>query len=309
MDASRTVERRGYAKVNLALGVGAPIPAPSAFAGYHPICSWMASVDLFDDVLVSRVGGETSEYRIEWADGAPRPSPIDWPLEKDLAVRAHRLLEAEVGRALPVSLVVWKRIPVGGGLGGGSADAAAAMMAIRELFELDVSIARCIELSAKLGSDVAFFLDEHVPARGAIVSNLGDTIERVAPVQQPLTLFFPPFGCPTGPVYKAFDASNGGDGLETRAAAVRRLIDVAARTGRVTTDELFNDLASPACHVEPRLRMIIDRLAGELNANIHVTGSGSTLFALASTQAQAELMASRAAEAAPGVVGVATRLV
>jgi 4-diphosphocytidyl-2-C-methyl-D-erythritol kinase len=310
MDASRTTVRRGYAKVNLALAVGPPIAAPSAFAGYHPIASWMASVDLFDDVEVARLGdGAPSRHVIEWAGDAPRVSAIDWALEKDLAVRGHRLLEMEVGRELPLSMVVRKRIPVGGGLGGGSADAAAAMMAIREVFDLQIAPERMAELSAKLGSDVAFFLDEQAPARGAIVSNLGDKVERVGGVEQPIVLFFPPFGCPTGAVYRAFDGGGAGAGFEERAARVRRIVEGATRSGRVGTDELFNDLAAPACRVEPQLREIVDRLCGELNAHIHVTGSGSTLFALMGTVKEAQRTAARAEQAVPGVVAVATRVV
>ncbi len=310
MDDSRTVIRRAHAKVNLALAVGPAIAPPSAFAGYHPIASWMASVDLFDDIEVARLDdGAASTHAIQWASDAPRPSPIDWPIEKDLAVRAHRLLEGEVGRELLLSMTVRKRIPVGGGLGGGSADAAGALMTIRDAFELPLSTARLAELSVKLGSDVAFFLDDHTPARGAVVSSLGEKIERVAAPDLPLVLFFPAFGCPTGAVYKSFDGSRAGEGFDVRAAAVQRLARDASRTGRLLTDDLFNDLAAPACRVQPNLREIIDRLAGALNVRVHVTGSGSTLFALAAAPEQASRLAARAGEVVPGVVGVATRVV
>lgn len=310
MSGNETVTRRGYAKLNLALAVGPALPPGGAFAGYHPIASWMASVDLFDEVTVERLGaGSESRYAVEWADEAPRASAIDWAIEKDLAVRAHRLLEAEAGRALPVSMTVRKRIPVGGGMGGGSADAAAAMMAVREVFELPISEARLAELAAKLGSDVAFFLDEEMPARGAIVSGLGERIERVARVGSPVVLIFPPFGCPTGAVYKAFDGAGTGEGFEARAARVRAIVEEAGRSGRVATDELFNDLTAPACRAEPRLREIIDRLCGELNANVHVTGSGSTLFVLAGTKEDARRWAARASAVVPGVAAVASRVV
>jgi 4-diphosphocytidyl-2-C-methyl-D-erythritol kinase len=310
MNGKATVARRGYAKLNLALAVGPALPQGGAFAGYHPIASWMASVDLFDDVVVERLSAASpSRYAVEWADDAPRPSPIDWALEKDLAVRAHRLLEAEAGRALPVSMTVRKRIPVGGGMGGGSADAAAALTAIRELLDLPIPATRLGELAAKLGSDVAFFLDEETPARGAIVSSLGERIERVARVESPAVLFFPPFGCPTGAVYKAFDAGGAGEGFDSRAARVRRNVEEAERTGRIATDELFNDLTGPACRVEPRLREIIDRLSGELNAHVHVTGSGSTLFALAESEADVRGWVFGAEDAVPGVRAVASRVV
>lgn len=306
---SRT--RPAFAKVNLALAVGPAIAAPSPFAGYHPIASWMASVDLHDDVSLTRLApGTPSEYSVAWAEDAPRPSPIDWAIEKDLAVRAHRLLERESGRELPVSMRVVKRVPVGGGLGGGSADAATALLLVRDLFELGIPTARLAALAGSLGSDIAFFVhDAEGPVGPAVVSNLGERIERVARVAQPLVLVFPPFGCPTGAVYKAFDGAGAGEGFDERAATVRRLVNEAPARGGVATDDLFNDLAAPACRVEPRLREVCDRLAGELNARVHVTGSGSTLFMLAETDGRARELATRAAAAVAGVAAVATRLV
>jgi 4-diphosphocytidyl-2-C-methyl-D-erythritol kinase len=307
MQQPATLVRHAHAKVNLALGVGAPLPPGSAFAGYHPIASWMASITLADDVEMERIEGE-SRFEIAWADDAPRPSPIDWPLEKDLGVRAHRLLEQEAGRPLPVRVRVRKRVPVGGGLGGGSADAAAVLLGVRDLFALRVTNERLAAISTKLGSDVAFFLDDRTPARPAIVSNLGDRIERVTPVAQRVVLFFPAFGCPTGPVYKAFDSGDSGAGFESRAARIRSMVVQAARDGVIRTDDLFNDLAGPACRVEPRLREVIDRLAGTLNARIHVTGSGSTLFALAGSAEQTRRMVEVTAEIR-GVSAIATELV
>lgn len=315
MHAPEAVTRRAYAKVNLVLAVDSPIPAPAPFAGYHPIVSWMSSVDLFDEVSVERLpDGMPSRHVIEWAtDGPPppRPSPIDWPVEKDLAVRAHRLLERQVGRELPVALRVMKRIPVGGGLGGGSADAAAALQALREIFKLPISTPGLAAISTALGSDVGFFIDDHAPAPPAIVSNLGERVERVAAVKEAIVLIFPPFGCPTGAVYRAFDAANQSEAAASfadRAAAVHRLVESAAASGRIRTDELFNDLTAPACKVEPRLREAVDRLAAELNAKVHVTGSGSTLIVLAEGDEQAATLAARVPMVMPGIAAQASRL-
>ena len=128
-------------------------------------------------------------------------------------------------------------------------------------------------------------------------------------------LIFPPFGCPTGAVYKAFDAAEGGGESEDassfteRAAAVQRLVDAAVENDRIATDELFNDLAAPACTVEPRLREGIDRLGAELNAKVHVTGSGSTLFVLGEDSDHAARLAARVPMVRPGFGAIATRLV
>lgn len=164
-----SVTRKAFAKLNLCLSIGFPQQAGTTIeldgkskdvSGYHRIASWMACVDLCDDVTVTRKReGEKSVVRVEWAEDAPRPSPIDWAIEKDLAFRAHAALEARVGRTLPVEIVVSKRIPVGGGLGGGSSDAAAVLSALDELFGLGLSTRALREVGMGLGSDVGFFVD------------------------------------------------------------------------------------------------------------------------------------------------------
>ena len=116
-----------FAKVNLALGVAAPLPAGHPHAGFHEIASWMAPLRLHDEVLIERCSPGERAFSVEWASDAPRPTPIDWPHERDLACRAWRLLEAETRLPMDCRITVRKRIPVGGGLGGGSSDAAACL--------------------------------------------------------------------------------------------------------------------------------------------------------------------------------------
>ena len=296
-----TITLPAHAKINLALSVGAPVPPK----GYHPIASWFAPIGLHDTVRLTRLReGEVSRYTIRWAelgDGlpAPKPTPIDWPVEKDLAVRAHRMLEARVGRSLPVHLELIKRTPVGGGLGGGSSDAAAALIGLTRLFGLPLSHADLARESVALGADVAFFLDDTIPLtmgtpalgntddpgpptspRPALVTGFGERIERInAPAITGVLLLIPPFGCPTGPVYAAYDA---GQTHKVDEARVCGLIASGAPGSGQPLDpaRLFNDLAEPACVVEPRLRGVLDTLRGLSPHRVHVTGSGSTLFVI-----------------------------
>lgn len=261
------IHRRAHAKVNLALSVGPPI-AEGPHAGMHPIASWFAPIDLADDVLIRR-SNTRSAYRIAWHDG----TPIGWPIEEDLAVRAHRALEHHIERELPVDLQVTKHIPAGGGLGGGSADAGCTLTSLNDLFELGLSVDALASLGASLGSDIPFFVDHQTPPRHALVTGLGTTIERVASVSASLTLVFPPFGCPTGAVYRAFDDTP----TTLDEQRVRGLIG-RETLGAHESALLFNDLAEPACRIEPRLGTLRSDLVEQLGEHVHVSGSGSTLF-------------------------------
>jgi 4-diphosphocytidyl-2-C-methyl-D-erythritol kinase len=268
---------RAPAKLNLALSVGPPEPPK----GYHPIASLFVAIDLCDEIEISRQHpGTPSTYAIEWAEDAPRPSPIDWPIEKDLGVRAHRLLESHLARELPIRMRVRKRVPVGAGLGGGSSDAGAVLVGLNQCFNLDLDLAALRSLSTALGSDIAFFLDwpELTPA---LVTGFGERIMPTSIVLKDTSavLILPPFGCPTGPVYQAFDAQSGARLDEAR---VRAIAEHAERTSTITAGSLFNDLAAPACAVQPELGVIIRALSEALGPGrpVHVTGSGSTLFVL-----------------------------
>lgn len=259
------VSRRAPAKLNLALSVG----PPRASDGLHPISSWFASIDLYDELKVTRLEDDRlSRYAILWHDEAPRPTTIDWSITKDLAVRAHRALEEVVGRSLPVQMKLDKRIPVGGGLGGGSSDAAAMLLAVRELFDLEIEDQELARLGLELGSDVPFFLQ----GGSALVSGVGGEIEAMPAIEGgAVALIVPTFSCATGAVYRAFDE---GDPGEVRHADVRAM----AGAGKVDPDSLFNDLAPAAAHVAPSLNEVREKAQRLVERPVHVTGSGSAMF-------------------------------
>ena len=120
----------------------------------------------------------------------------------------------------------------------------------------------------RLGSDVAYCLHE----APAVVEGVGELLTPAEMVRGHALLVAPPFGCATGPVYKAFDEHPG----ELRTEDVRAM----AHTGTIDPASLFNDLAVPAQHAAPALVEIIDLVrecAGD-ERHVHVTGSGSTLF-------------------------------
>lgn len=268
---------RAHAKVNLALALAPPEPPGAERAGWHRICTWMHAIDLADEVLVEPLGAEArSTWSARWAADAPRPGLVDWPLSRDLAWRALRAIETRVGRRLPTRLSLLKRIPTGAGLGGGSSDAGAALVGIDRAWGLGLGLDTLREMGASLGSDVPFFIDHQNPPLPGVVGGFGELIERTGRASGSIILMVPPFGCPTGRVYRAFDALAAAGRLgPMRERRVHRLADAAAPVGA----SLFNDLAAPACAVAPDLAGLRSLAEAVLGRPVGITGSGSALFA------------------------------
>jgi 4-diphosphocytidyl-2-C-methyl-D-erythritol kinase len=137
---------RAPAKINLSLVVGAP-----RRDGFHDLATVFHAVSLYEDVMAEPADGVTVELRGEMADGAPTG-------EKNIAVRAARLLAQRTGTEAGVRLRITKEVPVAGGMAGGSADAAAALVACDALWQTGLSRDELRGLGAKLGSDVPFAL-------------------------------------------------------------------------------------------------------------------------------------------------------
>ncbi|MFT4127515.1 MAG: 4-(cytidine 5'-diphospho)-2-C-methyl-D-erythritol kinase [Gordonia sp. (in: high G+C Gram-positive bacteria)] len=143
------VSVRVPAKVNLHLGVG-----PLRADGYHDLVTVYQAVSLYDDVTVARAASlDVSVRRAGSGNGDLAEVPLD---ESNLAVRAALLLAGHVGRDPKVAIEIVKRIPIAGGMAGGSADAAGALIALATLWRLDLTRAEILDLAAQLGSDVPF---------------------------------------------------------------------------------------------------------------------------------------------------------
>jgi 4-diphosphocytidyl-2-C-methyl-D-erythritol kinase len=194
--------------------------------GYHLLDAEMVTLTLADTVTLAE--GDRLSASGPHADGFP----LD---ESNLVARALRL----IGRRAAVH--VDKQIPSGGGLGGGSADAAAVL---RWAGNDDVALA------ATLGADVPFCL------RGgrARVTGIGDRLDRLPFLERTFTLMTPPFGCSTAAVYRAWDALGGPTGGGP------------------------NDLEPAALNVEPGLARWRDRLGEATSQTPVLAGSGSTWY-------------------------------
>ena len=110
------------AKINLALSVGGLDDN-----GLHPIASWMEPISFYDEITVVRDPEPPVVSDVVFADDAPRPQVVEWPIERDLAFRALTALRSAADAPWEAALHIRKRIPAGAGLGGGSSDAAGAL--------------------------------------------------------------------------------------------------------------------------------------------------------------------------------------
>ena len=273
------ITMRAYAKLNLALAVGAPVDAPGEQThGYHPICSYMHGIDLHDTIEIERVQHRgATKFDIAWSKGDGLTQPVEWLQEQDLVVKAYKALHNRTDREMLCSIRVRKSIPAGGGLGGGSSDAASVLMGLNELFGLGFGREELAAISMSIGSDIAYFIDpDHTPARPALVSGFGDSIERVRTPHAgtEITLILPTFGCATGAVYRAFDALCEQD--QPDEVRVRALIDSAA----LDRTKIFNDLYPAACATSGHLDRLRRGFEERLGRAVHMSGSGSTLFVL-----------------------------
>jgi 4-diphosphocytidyl-2-C-methyl-D-erythritol kinase len=283
------------AKINLSLRVG-----PVQDDGFHPLVSWMATVGLFD-TLAFRLSPPTSAG--DSGSSGPvvctcsDPSiPTD---ERNLVVRAALALrrQALLDAASPdkvragVEIRLDKVVPHGGGLGGGSSDAATTLVALNQLWHLGWPKERLATVAASVGSDVSFFLN----APGALCRGRGEIVQPApAPAVGWAVLILPGLPMPTPAVYKQFDRMRLGADLSA-VPDISRIPSWATLDAKHLLPELVNDLEAPAFAIEPKLgdlRSAVERTAGRV---VRMSGSGSTLFTLADERAEAERLAETAA--------------
>ena len=276
------VRVRAPAKINLALCVG-----PSRRDGYHPLATVYQAVSLYDEVHAA--WAEPDEFAVTVSGEGADLVPTD---ETNLALRAARLLAHKYGQGSPLGalLSIKKAIPVAGGLAGGSADAAAALLACAVLWDLDVGSDELSPLAAELGSDVPFAL----LGGTALGSGRG---EHVVPVLARggyhWVLAFGHHGLSTPAVYRRHDelgarraGLRGGGGL---AFEVPPALMNALRSGDPVAlgAALVNDLQPAALDLQPRLRQVLESGLEYGAVGALVSGSGPTCAFLAASEAAA----------------------
>lgn len=279
------------AKTNLFLEVRARRPD-----GFHELDTVFAALALADELELSPLPGGRIELTVE--------GPADVPADaSNLAWRAAEALRGAAGRPeLGAALRLHKRIPAGGGLGGGSSDAAAVLRGLDQVWGTRLAPARLHALSAGLGSDVPFFLQAGLQrGRGR-----GEALEPLpAPARElDLVLVLPGFGCPTPEVYRALAPFLPGPEGPREPAAL--LAALRAGDAGAVGSALWNRLELPAFARWPRLRELRDLLRARPGVTgALLSGSGSTLLAVCADPAAAASLAG--ALAREGLTAVATR--
>ncbi len=141
--------------------------------------------------------GDELAFRVTEDGRITRATPLAWPPEQDLCVRAARLLQARAGTPRGVEIVLRKRLPAGGGLGGGSSDAATTLLALNELWDLHWPRARLAELALALGADVPVFLY----GRAAWAEGVGEILSPVELPEPWYLVMVPPVAVSTAAVF------------------------------------------------------------------------------------------------------------
>lgn len=260
MAAGLTLRVPARAKLNLWLRV-----VGRRADGYHLLETLFHALDLHDDLAIALAADGVS-----LAVTADAPGLAVAPGPDNLVERALRSLAARAGYGGGFRAALHKRIPHGGGLGGGSSDAAAALRLGNALLGAPLDDAQLAALASALGADCAFFL------RGGSQwgRGVGDELTPAQLAPRHFVLVCPPFGCPTVEVYKTFAAM-----WRERAQGdtVEHIPAVDEPEGLLRAG-FRNDLQAAAERVQPALAPLRQRVAELARGEVAMTGSGSTLF-------------------------------
>ncbi|MFC2072031.1 4-(cytidine 5'-diphospho)-2-C-methyl-D-erythritol kinase [Chloroflexota bacterium] len=255
------------AKLNLTLEVLA-----KRRDGFHEVRSVIQTINLGDSL--SFQSGQNIEFKSDWPD---------WIAEESLVSKAASLLQQVTGCSKGVSVEVNKRIPLLSGLGGDSSDAAATLRGLNQLWQLELSPGKLLELAQQLGSDVAFFLYGGT----ALVEGRGEVVTPLPPLPQRwVVLVIPPVSRLPGKtkqLYASLKANHFTDGRITE-----RLVEELKAGKEFTPLLLFNTFENVAFAHFSGLGEYHKHIKKTGAIDFHLAGSGPALFTLVKDKTQAE---------------------
>ena len=291
--SNSTVTVRVPAKVNLQLAVG-----PREADGFHNLVTVFQAISIYDDVTITKTtpgSGITIAITGDHTHGVPADST-------NLAVRAAQLIADDYDFAVDIHIDVVKSIPVAGGMAGGSADAAAVIVGLNDLFNLEMSREEMLEFGAQLGSDVPFM----ITGGTAIGQGRGDQLTAaLSRGTYHWVLALSTVGLSTPAVYQECDRLRAGLDIAAPQTSDALMQSLLAADPKAVGLALQNDLQSAACSLRPALTLVLDvgEEYGALGAI--VSGSGPTVAFLVGDEEQGLDLA--VALTSSGVVGSVAR--
>lgn len=251
------------AKLNLFLHIVGRRPN-----GYHELQTVFQLIDWADTLHFAR----RDDGRIVHTNPLPGVPP-----ETDLTVRAARLLQQHCGVRFGVEIAIEKRLPAGGGIGGGSSDAATTLLALNRMWQLDLPRSELQALALRLGADVPFF----VFGRNAFAEGLGEELHAVDLPHRYFLVVNPRVHVATDKIFR--------DPLLTRDSKIVTMAFFLEHTSKnmLGTDEIFrNDMQAAVIREYAEVAAVIDWFRTFTTARM--TGSGASVFAAFDTKAEAE---------------------
>ena len=275
---SSTLVVEAPAKLNLSLKV-----LGQRSDGFHELHSLMVSVRLYDTIRFAQNDSTDITLSIHTLTPSASSIPAD---SKNLVVRAAKLLQAKSQTELGANIHLTKRIPCEAGMGGGSSDAAATLVCLNRLWNLNFNSEQLHELAAELGSDLNFFIDSH-PA--AVCTGRG---ERISPILMSRPLCFvivkPNGGLSTAEVFKQWSEVN--DCFEGEFS-----IEEAIQSGQLQliAESINNDLQQPAREMSDDIDETLQLIDQNNVVASGMTGTGSACFGLCRTWRAARRIAAK----------------
>ena len=247
--------------------------------GYHLLQTLFRFIDLQDTLhFTLREDGEVR--RVNAIEGVPS--------EQDLCVRAARLLQQECACTLGVDIKLEKRIPMGGGLGGGSSDAATTLLALNRLWQLGLSRACLMQLGLALGADVPVFIF----GENAFAEGVGEQLQAFQLPEAWYLVLFPPVHVPTAKIFTHPELTRDTNSITIRALPIGQSL--------ATEGWLGNDLQSIVCKLYPEVANYLAILGKYATARM--TGSGACIFAEFASEAEAQKILLQLPQDMEGVV-------
>ncbi|RFA09843.1 4-(cytidine 5'-diphospho)-2-C-methyl-D-erythritol kinase [Subtercola boreus] len=269
----KAVHVRAPGKINVFLKVGAVMPD-----GYHDVATAYQAVSLYEDVRAY----DADDFSVAFTGSIDSTGLLTDG--SNLAIRAARMLAHRAGYRGGVHLEISKNVPIAGGMGGGSADAAATLLACDTLWGTELGREELLGLAARLGADVPFAFTGGT----AIGTGRGDRLSpALAKGQFQWVLALATFGSSTPEVYRELDRHRDRHAQDIFPAQTQPTVDAdvlqALRAGdpHMLAESLHNDLQAPALHLAPALAQVLE--IGEANGALAgiVSGSGPTVAFLA----------------------------